>query len=179
MANVDDLKGPLVQQDGADAGRRRTWDLQHGPAVTDVPSTGKLELDFSAMPRTIQVASFTLSYQLLTAAALTQDFTLTTLPAGAMIMGVAGAMSAAFSIPSATFVYLNMGTAVDVDSVLRQTAIHVAPVDGQINLITYGASPNRYFGSATALTFQVQSDQNVNGATAGNVTLRVAYAVVG
>lgn len=176
---ADDLKGPLVQQDSADVGRRRTHDHRNGPTITDDGANGVLVFDYSSMARTVQLATITITAEQLTASSGLQDFTIATLPAGSMIVGVAGALGQTFAIAGSTFVHAAIGTAVDPDAIVRQAHLHASAVDGQVSSMGSGIAPSRFFASATALTLQISSDQPLNTASAGSVTFRVAYAVVG
>lgn len=129
-------------------------------------------------PATI-VRSLRIQFTDLTEAATLQTFNLgEPLPPGTfMPVGTSVQVPDGFGIPMATVILCSAGESGDF-SMLGQYDIRNIGIDeGRGVLIAFASNPNGLFESPaldSQLTVSISSDQNVNGALEGDLTIRVA-----
>jgi hypothetical protein len=115
----------------------------------------------------------------LTAAAVSQTINFgATIPDDSQILGASVILATPFTGGGAAACTVDLGDAGDTDAIHDGDDIFAAAVDGEASALTLGIAPNKYFASATTLQAVVTSDVNVDQLTAGDCTIRVAYAVL-
>ncbi|NBC17434.1 MAG: hypothetical protein GVY18_09005 [Bacteroidetes bacterium] len=188
MSWISDLLGPLIQKATSDIGRRRVWNFQNGPDVTDNKASDRLDIDFSGVPvATHRVEDnngnpLSVAYTALAATAATsKQYNLgAPLPANSFILGASIQLDAAFAASGASFIELDVGSSGDADAILSSVDIMSAPVDGQANSSSFfGVAPFKLFASSTQLLVTFRSDVNLDTTTAGDVTVHVFYSTLG
>lgn len=126
----------------------------------------------------VQAITKTIGHADLTAAATSESIALGTIPAGAIVLGVAASGYTPFTGGSVSACVVDIGSTGDVDAIKDGMNVLAAAVDGQPSTFTAGINPNKYFAAATVLSaLFLATGDNVVNLDAGAITFRVVYIV--